>query len=60
VAAYAMLWVLGFATPLQRLTKAVMITLVIFTLFYIIFDSPLPVLESVDNFFNSIDQMMRE
>lgn len=58
-ASFAMLTVLQYAKLPSRLLRAVMITMIIFALFYIIFDSPLPVLEAVDDFFNSIDQMLR-
>ena len=59
VSCYAMMRVLHFGTPWQRLSRAVVATLIIFTMFYLLFDCPLPVLESVDDFFSAISEMMR-
>ena len=60
VAVYTMLVVMRYGTPTTRLIRAVLTTAVIFTMFYIIFDSPLPVLESVDDFFHWIGQSLRD
>ena len=60
VAVYTMLVVMRYGTPTTRLIRAVLTTAVIFTMFYIIFDSPASVLESVDDFFHWIGQSLRD
>ena len=60
IAAFAMLTVLQHGTVKQRIVHAVSITAVIFILFYLLFDSPLPVLEPVERFFDEIKQLIRD
>lgn len=60
VAAFAMLTVTLYSSPGKRLLHACLTAVVIFVMFYIVFGSPLPVLDSVENFFNAIDEMIRE
>ena len=60
IASIALLTVLKFGSWSMRISRALLITAIIFVLFYIIFGSPLPTLELVDDFFVQIDQFFRD